>query len=95
MSVTLLGLVGLAISYVLSATGLLNGVVTYFTETEKQMVSVERVNQYIDSIPQESEEFSLYVSADILCCRLRFVLSHASSESSVLLKIRCWQRRSF
>ncbi|XP_060078893.1 ATP-binding cassette sub-family C member 10-like [Ylistrum balloti] len=56
------GLVGLAISYALSVTNLLSGVVNSFTETEKQMVSVERVQQYLDNIPQERWDGSLFVS---------------------------------
>lgn len=55
------GLVGLAISYVLSMTGLLNGVVTYFTETEKQMVSVERIDQYVSDVPEECQTESVEV----------------------------------
>jgi len=47
------GLVGLAISYALSITSLLSGVVTSFTETEKQMVSVERMDEYINDIEHE------------------------------------------
>ena len=47
------GLVGLAISYALSVTNLLSGVVTSFTETEKEMVSVERVMEYIRETPNE------------------------------------------
>ncbi|XP_064600962.1 ATP-binding cassette sub-family C member 10-like [Liolophura sinensis] len=47
------GLVGLAITYALSITNLLSGVVTSFTETEKQMISVERVQEYIDDTPTE------------------------------------------
>jgi len=43
-------------------TGLLNGVVTYFTETEKQMVSVERIDQYISDIPEEYQTESIQVS---------------------------------
>ena len=39
-------LIGLALSYILSVTGLLNGLITTFTETEKEMVSVERTHQY-------------------------------------------------
>ena len=46
---------GLAISYALSVTGLLSGVVTSFTETEKQMVSVERALQYITGAPTEAD----------------------------------------
>ncbi|WAR19116.1 MRP7-like protein [Mya arenaria] len=53
------GLVGLAISYALSVTNLLGGVVNSFAETEKQMVSVERAQQYIDNVPHERMEGSL------------------------------------
>ncbi|KAK3092515.1 hypothetical protein FSP39_003868 [Pinctada imbricata] len=56
------GLVGLALSYALSVTNLLSGVVNSFSETEKQMVSVERAQQYIDNIPSEQLEGSLMVS---------------------------------
>ena len=49
------GIVGLAMSYVLSVTNLLSGLVMFFTETEKQMVSVERTSQYINDIPQEDD----------------------------------------
>ena len=34
------------LSYILSVTGLLNGLITSFTETEKEMVSVERAHQF-------------------------------------------------
>ena len=52
---------GLAISYALSVTGLLSGVVTSFTETEKQMVSVERAMQYITGAPTETDDGILQV----------------------------------
>lgn len=45
---------GLAITYALSVTGLLNGVVNAFTETEREMIAVERVNQYIEEVQSES-----------------------------------------
>ncbi|KAJ9574989.1 hypothetical protein L9F63_007846, partial [Diploptera punctata] len=50
------GMIGLAISYALSVTGLLNGVVNAFTETEKEMIAVERAYQYVDQV--EPEKFS-------------------------------------
>ena len=56
------GLVGLAISYALSITNLLSGVVSSFTETEKQLVSVERANQYIEKITPEYSAASTDVS---------------------------------
>eukprot|EP00730_Choanoeca_flexa_P019296 TRINITY_DN9420_c0_g2_i1.p1 TRINITY_DN9420_c0_g2~~TRINITY_DN9420_c0_g2_i1.p1 ORF type:complete len:819 (+),score=134.30 TRINITY_DN9420_c0_g2_i1:101-2458(+) len=48
------GLIGLGISYSLSVTGLLQGLVTAFTETEKEMVAVERCTEY-DQTPNEFE----------------------------------------
>ncbi|XP_033125832.1 multidrug resistance-associated protein 7-like [Anneissia japonica] len=54
------GLVGLAISYILGITGQLMGVITSFTETEKQMVSVERIMHYINEVPQESQNALIY-----------------------------------
>ncbi|XP_054720748.1 ATP-binding cassette sub-family C member 10-like [Uloborus diversus] len=51
------GLVGLALSYALSITSLLNGTVTAFTETEKEIVSVERVMQFIEEIDTESDDY--------------------------------------
>ncbi|KAK5643745.1 hypothetical protein RI129_007590 [Pyrocoelia pectoralis] len=48
------GLVGLAISYALSVTSLLSGVINSFTETEREMIAVERVSQYIEDIEPES-----------------------------------------
>ncbi|KJE95250.1 multidrug resistance-associated protein 7 [Capsaspora owczarzaki ATCC 30864] len=53
------GLVGLSISYALSVTSQLAGVVTSFTETEKEMVSVERACQYIENTPEEEPDVTL------------------------------------
>ncbi|GFZ04617.1 multidrug resistance-associated protein 11 [Actinidia rufa] len=46
------GLVGLALSYAAPIVSLLGSFLSSFTETEKEMVSVERVLQYMD-IPRE------------------------------------------
>ncbi|KAG5537419.1 hypothetical protein RHGRI_024745 [Rhododendron griersonianum] len=46
------GLVGLALSYAAPVVSLLGSFLTSFTETEKEMVSVERVLEYMD-VPQE------------------------------------------
>ncbi|XP_066599672.1 ATP-binding cassette sub-family C member 10 isoform X2 [Prorops nasuta] len=48
------GLIGLAITYTLSITGLLTGVVNAFTETEREMIAVERLKQYLDNITIEN-----------------------------------------
>lgn len=58
-NIFLTGLVGLAISYALSITGLLSGVVNSFTETEKEMIAVERVNQYIEEVESENSNVVL------------------------------------
>ncbi|XP_075224680.1 ATP-binding cassette sub-family C member 10 [Lycorma delicatula] len=51
------GLVGLAISYILGVTAQLGGVVNAFTETEREMVSVERVDQTLrDTLLEEQHE---------------------------------------
>ncbi|XP_005104371.1 multidrug resistance-associated protein 7 isoform X2 [Aplysia californica] len=54
------GLVGLAISYALAVTNLLGGVVMFFTETEKEFVSVERCQQYIVETPVEKWNGTLF-----------------------------------
>ena len=47
------GLVGLAISYALGITGKLSGLVSSFTETERELVAVERCGQYLRQVQQE------------------------------------------
>lgn len=47
------GLVGLAISYALSMNNLLNSLLCSFIDTEKELVAVERVVDYIEDIPKE------------------------------------------
>ncbi|XP_074093124.1 ATP-binding cassette sub-family C member 10 isoform X2 [Macrotis lagotis] len=49
------GLVGLALSYALSLTGLLSGLVSSFTQTEAMMVSVERLEEYSCDLPSEPQ----------------------------------------
>ncbi|XP_038072640.1 multidrug resistance-associated protein 7-like [Patiria miniata] len=48
-------LVGLAISYTLSISHLLQSIVKSFTEVEKNMVSMERAQQYITDLPMEQQ----------------------------------------
>lgn len=49
------GLIGLALVYSLSVTSLLNGTIQSFAQTEMDMISVERVFQYIDDIEPERD----------------------------------------
>lgn len=50
------GIIGLALSYALTVTNGLSGFVTFFTETEKEMVAVERTCEYIERIEPEEQE---------------------------------------
>uniref|UniRef100_A0A8B9HD58 ATP-binding cassette, sub-family C (CFTR/MRP), member 10 n=1 Tax=Astyanax mexicanus TaxID=7994 RepID=A0A8B9HD58_ASTMX len=56
------GLVGLALSYALSITNLLSGLIFSFTQTEMQLVSVERTEEYSTNIPLEPQHCSTAVS---------------------------------
>lgn len=51
---------GLAISYALSITGSLAVLVNTFTETEREMISVERVDQYLTEISTEDTYGALH-----------------------------------
>ncbi|XP_017229484.1 ABC transporter C family member 13 isoform X1 [Daucus carota subsp. sativus] len=53
------GKVGLALSYAAPAVSLLGNFLTSFTETEKELVSVERVLQYMDVATEELHECQL------------------------------------
>ncbi|KAI8422275.1 hypothetical protein MSG28_006161 [Choristoneura fumiferana] len=50
------GLVGLAISYALSMTSMLSNVLSSFTETEREMIAVERVGEYITQVESEKTD---------------------------------------
>ncbi|KAM8809111.1 ATP-binding cassette sub-family C member 10 [Eudromia elegans] len=58
------GLVGLALSYALSVTNLLSGLISSFTMTETMMVSVERTEEYTTDIPMEPQDKLIQVAAD-------------------------------
>lgn len=57
------GLVGLALSYALSVTNLLSGLISSFTMTETMMVSVERTEEYTTDIPVEPQDKVVQVKA--------------------------------
>ncbi|XP_057699514.1 ATP-binding cassette sub-family C member 10 isoform X2 [Corythoichthys intestinalis] len=50
------GLVGLSLSYALSITALLSGLISSFTQTEMQLVSVERAHEYSSQLPEEPQQ---------------------------------------
>ena len=47
------GMVALAITYALSMTNILSSLLSSFIETEKELVSVERISEYVEEIPKE------------------------------------------
>ena len=49
------GLVGLSLSYALSITTLLSGLIFSFAQTEMQLVSVERTEEYSTGLPTEPQ----------------------------------------
>uniref|UniRef100_A0A9J7YVT2 ATP-binding cassette sub-family C member 10 n=2 Tax=Cyprinus carpio carpio TaxID=630221 RepID=A0A9J7YVT2_CYPCA len=55
------GLVGLSLSYALSITNLLSGLIFSFAQTEMQLVSIERIEEYSTNIPQEPQQASTEV----------------------------------
>ncbi|XP_069708549.1 ATP-binding cassette sub-family C member 10 [Phaenicophaeus curvirostris] len=58
------GLVGLVLSYALSVTNLLSGLISSFTLVETMMVSVERTEEYTTDIPMESQDKLVQVADD-------------------------------
>ncbi|XP_066451295.1 ATP-binding cassette sub-family C member 10 [Eleutherodactylus coqui] len=58
------GLVGLSLSYALSITGLLSGLISSFTQTEAFMVSVERAEEYSTTLPSEPTLGTVKVQAE-------------------------------
>ncbi|XP_071395438.1 ATP-binding cassette sub-family C member 10 [Centroberyx affinis] len=56
------GLVGLSLSYALSITGLLSGLIFSFTQTEMQLVSVERTEEYSTGLPTEPQHQNTQLS---------------------------------
>lgn len=97
------GIIGLALSYALTVTSALNGFVTVLTETEKEMVAVERSCEYIEEVESEEQvEIALEVPPYLwpaqgvikfsnVCLRYRenlpYVLNHVSFETRPAEKI--------
>lgn len=69
---------GLALSYALSVTSLLGSLVTSFTDTEKELVSVERVGQYLRDLEEEPQDGTLLVGVQE-AFHLRFAFLRTTS----------------
>uniref|UniRef100_A0A096MFK9 ATP-binding cassette sub-family C member 10 n=1 Tax=Poecilia formosa TaxID=48698 RepID=A0A096MFK9_POEFO len=57
------GLLGLSLSYALSITQLLSGLIFSFTQTEMQLVSVERTEEYATELPTEPQQLDAQLPA--------------------------------
>lgn len=71
------GLVGLSLSYALSITLLLSGLISSFTQTEMQLVSVERTQEYCTELPTEPQQHNAEVR--LWCCI--FIVNKLSSRT--------------
>jgi ATP-binding cassette subfamily C (CFTR/MRP) protein 10 len=63
------GLIALAITYALTMSNLLNSILSSFIETEKELVSVERIADYIENIPAEESNQEVENVDRFLFCR--------------------------
>lgn len=63
------GLIALAITYALTISNLLNNILSSFIETEKEMVAVERLQDYIHNIPAEETNHEAESVDRFLFCR--------------------------
>lgn len=63
------GLIALSITYALTLTGLLNNILSSFIETEKELVSVERIADYIQNVPAEDTNSEVEHVDRFLFCR--------------------------
>lgn len=88
------GLVGLSLSYSLSITMLLSGLIFNFTQTEMQLVSVERTEEYSTDLPTEPQNQNQQVGPEQRphCRTLRshFAGSHFPSRWLVVFSTLSW-----
>lgn len=75
--------VGLTVSYALSITSSLNAVVTAFAETEREMVSMERLDQYINEIQPEVGLISINIG--LVCIAVKFLKKRVSFTKRFLI----------
>ncbi|KAI1722771.1 ABC transporter transmembrane region domain-containing protein [Ditylenchus destructor] len=98
------GLIGLALTYALSLTNLLNGLLCSFIETEKELVSVERIVEYVEDTPVEetTEEVenldrflycrSINGQIDFTCVSLRYGTDLPWALTNVTFRVEAGQR---
>uniref|UniRef100_F1KQC7 Multidrug resistance-associated protein 7 n=1 Tax=Ascaris suum TaxID=6253 RepID=F1KQC7_ASCSU len=92
------GMVGLAITYALSATNLLNSLLSSFIETEKELISVERMAEYTKDIPLESNNFPIPMNSDVngridfACVSLRYGVGLPLALENVSFRIEAGTR---
>eukprot|EP01134_Creolimax_fragrantissima_P005323 CFRG5323T1 len=63
------GMVGLSLTYTLALINGIGNVMTSFTQTEIQMIAVERVKQYVTDIPQEGQQVTINTNGKVTSLR--------------------------
>ncbi|KJH49297.1 ABC transporter, ATP-binding protein [Dictyocaulus viviparus] len=66
------GMIALALTYALSLTSLLNGLLGSLIETEKEMVSVERIDDYLTNVTQEDSKGDVLITTSDICGNIEF-----------------------
>lgn len=79
LSLIFLGLIALALTYSLSLTNILSSLLTSFIDTEKELVSVERISDYIENVPLEKttleiEKLDKFLVCDFFKLKVNFLL---------------------
>lgn len=94
----------MAITYALSATNLINSLLCSFVETEKELVSVERISDYIENVKfeetsevEENLDRFLFCNTikgqiDFTCVSLRYGPGLPWALKNVTLRIEAGQR---
>ena len=70
-------------SYALAITSLLGSLLTSFTDTERELVCVERVSEYIDGLQHETTTNAITVR---LCCYVQKLFKCAAGARRVANK---------
>ncbi|KAK0412633.1 hypothetical protein QR680_006320 [Steinernema hermaphroditum] len=93
------GMVALAITYALSMTGLLNSLLCSFIDSEKELVSVERIADYIENVEDEEDNpngqnfnDNIHGEIDFACVSLRYGGGMPLALENVSLKIGAGKR---
>lgn len=72
------GLIGLSITYALTMTNVFNSLLSSMIDTEKELVSVERIMDYVETIPSEETDKEAELVDRFLVSVLRLIITVVS-----------------